>query len=244
MSKESAQWIGNSLYAIMITFVLSFTLFRGDLNNYSPNIPWTSVNFWLSVVLFSYYLLDWLSFNAILDYDPKAEHLQVLCTIIFILTLGWLLIFASYLNDTIVGFYAIVAFLYLLLTSALSCVNLWVAHRDRKAKKADILLTIIESVLRLVIVSFILIYACEEIQNRPVKLRWVLLIAFSLILFVKYIRYKFLLLRWVREVKNQEKKEYEKQKKRLFRHNLLLCRLVRDIKQREEKEEGKATKNE
>ena len=202
MSKESAQWIGNSLYSVMITFTLSFTFFKGDLSNISPVIQWSSLKTWFCVILFLYYIVDWLSFNAILDYDEKAEHLQVFFTIIFILILGWLLVMSSYLSEEIITFYARISFIYLLLTSLLGGCNLLFAHMDRKAKKADYIYTSVESFLRALVATVILIYSYENIENGSKKLIIVIFVTFLFSLILKYIRYAFLLLKWVREVQH------------------------------------------
>lgn len=221
MSKESAQWICNSLYSVMMGFALSFTLFRGNSENNYSNI------LGLPVVIFIYYLFDWLSYNAILDYDPKQEHLQVLLTIFFILMLGWLLTKASHTEGTPISLYSLVSSIYVSASTILGTISLWIAYKEQKPQKLpnvkfwtflrDFKLVTLDVIVRfLAVFVLLIIYA-----STTMALAWRQLLiqtVFSVILLSKHVRYQFLLCKLVREAKRADHRVKTK---------LIICPLIR-----------------
>jgi hypothetical protein len=63
----------------------------------SESIQWPFALLLLFLLLVLYYILDWLSYNAIMDIDNKLLHREVFAYIVSIVTLGGLLVLSTHL---------------------------------------------------------------------------------------------------------------------------------------------------
>ena len=86
MKKDSAQWIVNSLYSVIFSFISAALLFYHSNISIIPIITW---------ILILYYLFDWLTYNTKLDVNNKQQHGEILLTIIFITMLGWIIVLSK-----------------------------------------------------------------------------------------------------------------------------------------------------
>ena len=91
IEKDSAKWICNSLYSIMIGMAIAIVVESSDW------VQWPSVLSALFLLLVLYYILDWLSFNAIMDGKDKPFHARIFVYVISIVTLGSLLVLSTHL---------------------------------------------------------------------------------------------------------------------------------------------------
>ena len=131
MKKDSAQWIVNSLYSIIFSFISASLLFYHSNISNIPIITW---------ILILYYLFDWLTYNTKLDVNNKQQHIEILLTIIFITMLGWIIVLSKniYLVNKGEGlsninnfFYAFSV--YLLIASLLALVDNYKEFKDKKS---------------------------------------------------------------------------------------------------------------
>jgi len=91
IEKDSAQWICNSLYSIMIGMAIATVVESSDW------VQWPPILSALFLLLVLYYILDWLSFNAILDAENNTFHARIFAYVISIVTLGSLLVLSTHL---------------------------------------------------------------------------------------------------------------------------------------------------
>lgn len=208
MHRDSAQWICNSLYAVMIGFVVSAILFLGDFSQYSCQLTF------LGFILLLYYVIDWLSYNAMLDYDPKQEHIEVFLTIVFVILLGWLSVLGNFVNDSTVCYFAWGTVGYIVVTTVLSTLRLRKTRREYEERGRDpgsfspeFKINLVDVGVRLVISAVFLVYMLESIERRLERLKLLFVIGFCLIFVTKFVRYEFVLLPLVRKARPQDKAE-------------------------------------
>ncbi len=119
MDNDSAKRIGNVIYSVILGFTVNNVLF---VNKDWANMP-IDVNI-LSLILLVYFIVDWFSFNALATIDKNQESFEMFFTIIYVIFLGWLIVFANNLAVTNAGKFLFWASIYLISSSLLFILRL------------------------------------------------------------------------------------------------------------------------
>lgn len=203
-----AQRLCNTLYSIMIGLSLKTILGNSKLYNLPEEM------YLIIFLLFLYFVLDWLSYNAVteLDNDDRIQHISLLSYILSITSLGLLPVLSTHIVDDsgkflLSGSAQFTVFKYFLLSYiVLSGI---IGHflinndinREIESEKAipsrqdgnsnnNFLFLFVDYGSRLIAVGLIIGFTFFGGELAPEKLIWAYIIAISLITIGKFVRYE------------------------------------------------------
>jgi hypothetical protein len=199
--KDFAQWMGNSLYPIMLGLALAqfFTV---------PALAaWPASLLVLFALMVFYYVLDWLSYNAVLESSSPLPHGKLVALILAPIAFGAALICATrffpehevttWKPEWTTRSFGIFFTLYLVTTT----IGSWViTYRAICAKESDATWLFVVVLIRFFPFGIMVLYTLDAFLDfatriQPATKPWFCILAIVIFSFAKVVAYEFILLR-------------------------------------------------